>query len=419
MPRIWMPVAVLAALTLPPPTQAQEEARSEPPALTLSQALARAARGHPELSAARHGLDAADAARLQAASRPNPELGLEVEDTRRRTRSTTLQLSQPVELGGKRPARVAAADRSRELAEVQLIARGSDIRAAVRIAFVDALIGQEQVRLAESSLQLAQRAADAAQRRVSAGKISPVEATRARVAAAGVQLELLQARSGLRTALQELAAAIGHTGPAIERVEGSLDLPPAPPRQGQPPVVDWPAYRAARLEVERQGALAALERAQGVPDLRVSLGVKRSEELGRQQAVIGVALPLPVFDRNRGAELEALRRQDQAADHSRALALRLAADWQRSAERLDTARARAEDLQRDLLPSAQGAYDAATRGFELGKFGFLDVLDAQRTLLDARAQLLRALADAHRAATEIERLSGAGVEPAASAAIQP
>ena len=76
----------------------------------------------------------------------------------------------------------------------------------------------------------------------------------------------------------------------------------------------------------------------------------------------------------------------------------------------DELRARADEveaLRREVLPGAREAYTAASRGFELGKFGFLDVLDAQRTWLQARTQLLDALAKAHRAQAELDRRLGA------------
>ncbi|MCH2221506.1 MAG: TolC family protein, partial [Dechloromonas sp.] len=52
------------------------------------------------------------------------------------------------------------------------------------------------------------------------------------------------------------------------------------------------------------------------------------------------------------------------------------------------------------------AYEAASKGFELGKFSFLEVLDAQRTFFQARAQYLRSVSDAHRTAAELERILG-------------
>jgi len=58
------------------------------------------------------------------------------------------------------------------------------------------------------------------------------------------------------------------------------------------------------------------------------------------------------------------------------------------------------------LPGAQSAFDAASQGFALGKFNFLDVLDAQRTLFQSKSHYLSALAESHRASVDIERLVG-------------
>ena len=63
-------------------------------------------------------------------------------------------------------------------------------------------------------------------------------------------------------------------------------------------------------------------------------------------------------------------------------------------------------LRTDILPGALSAYEAASKGFELGKFSFLDVLDAQRTLFQAKTQYVRALAESHRSAADIDRIIG-------------
>jgi cobalt-zinc-cadmium efflux system outer membrane protein len=78
-------------------------------------------------------------------------------------------------------------------------------------------------------------------------------------------------------------------------------------------------------------------------------------------------------------------------------------------ERLNTAHQEVALLQRDILPGAQSALNAATRGFELGKFSFLEVLDAQRTSFQTKSQYLRALSEAHQSAAEIERILGAAL----------
>ena len=61
-----------------------------------------------------------------------------------------------------------------------------------------------------------------------------------------------------------------------------------------------PVLTRARIEVERREARSQLERARRHPDLTVSLGAKRDEALGRSQAIIGLSVPLPLFDRNLG-----------------------------------------------------------------------------------------------------------------------
>jgi outer membrane protein, heavy metal efflux system len=376
--------------------------------LTLSAALRMALDTNPDLSAARHELQAVEATVLQAGALPNPALEMSVEDRRRETRETTFVLNQLLELGGKRGARLSAAERGKDAAAAELQAKRAEVRAAVITAFFDVLAAQERMRLAEESAQLAQRGTDAASRRVAAGKVSPVEETKARVAESTVRLELSQAKAELAASRKRLSATWGNPAPQFERAEGRLDALPELPdlKELSSRMATAPSMLRARSELDRRHALAQLESSRRIPDLTISLGVKRSEELGRNQAIVGVSAPLPLFDSNRGNVLEALRRTDKARDELSAAEIHLDGDIAQAYERLSFARQEAEALQKEILPGAQSAYDAATRGFEYGKFGFLDVLDAQRTLLQAKSQYLRALSEAHRAAADIDRLLG-------------
>ena len=391
--------------------------RSAEPAnpLSLKAALALALGANPELSGARRELEAIEATIIQAQVRPNPELATLIEDTQKATRTTTLQLNQPIELGGKRAARIDAAERGRDAASAELDAKRAEIRAAV--------VAQERLRLAQGSVELAQRVSSAATRRVTAGKVSPVEETKARVAEAGVRIELTLAVSELATARKRLAGIWGNPAPRFERAEGDLDiLPPLPALADlNARLATSPKLLRAKTEVDRRQALAEIERSRRVPNVTVSLGAKRDEQLGRNQAILGLSIPLPVFDRNQGNLLEALHRTDKARDDLSATEIRLSNELALAYERLNTARWETESLRQDILPGAQSAYDAATKGFELGKFSFLDVLDAQRTSFQAKSQYLRALAEAHRSAAEIERILGeaSASSPSASAATKP
>ena len=171
-------------------------------------------------------------------------------------------------------------------------------------------------------------------------------------------------------------------------------------------VANSPSLKRAQLEIQRRRALVDVERAKRVPDVTLSIGSKRAEDLGRNQILLGVSVPLPFFDRNHGNLQEALKREDKSRDEFAAVQIRLNSDVLQARERLSAGRSEIEVLQREVLPEAKSAYDAATTGFEFGKFNFLEVLDAQRTYFQAKFQYLTTLAEVHRAAAEIDRLLG-------------
>jgi cobalt-zinc-cadmium efflux system outer membrane protein len=400
----WPAFALAASFDLP---------TSEPAApLTLQTALALAAGANADLSAARHELLATDGAVQQAGVLPNPTLEVERVDRKRATedvRETTFLLSQPLELGGKRGARMQAAERTRDSAAAALSARQAEIRADVIDAWFAVLAAQEQLRLAQEASELAQRAAQATGRRVIAGKVSPVEETRARVAASSVTLELLRARSTLAVARKKLAAMWGNPAPRFDKADGDIDQLPTLPDQAllHHRLAQAPAMALARSELASRQSLAQVELTKRIPDVTLNLGSKRSEELGRSQLIVGFSVPLPLFDRNQGNVLETARRVDKARDELSSTALRLDSELAQAREDFDVARQQALALRSEIVPGAQSAYDAASTGFENGKFGFLDVLDAQRTLLEARTQYLNALAQAHRAHAAITRILGA------------
>jgi cobalt-zinc-cadmium efflux system outer membrane protein len=376
--------------------------------LTLELALQTAFRQNPQLRIAELEVEANKGAVQQAGIIPNPSLGFEQQDTGRATRQTTFQLSQPIELGGKRSARMELANSGQEVAMAELAMRRAELRAVTTQAFFEALIAQERVRVAEESLKIVASGTAATARRVTAGKISPTEETRARVAEANVRIELRQAQADRLAALRSLVLVMGSPANSIDQLDGRPETLPIP--QGNEAINDRlmksPVLRRAQGEVRRAQAAYELERARRIPDVTVSLGAVRSQDFGRDQPIIGLSIPLPLFDRNQGAQLQALRRLDAAQVQAEAEEVRLRSEVLQAADQLQARTSEVQALQQEVLPGAQSAYEAASRGFELGKFGFLDVLDAQRTWLLARTQYLNALGEAHRASAELERRLG-------------
>lgn len=236
--------------------------------LGLAAAIDLALSANPTLAAAARELQAVEGAVIQAGVRPNPEIATLVEDTQNKaTRTTTLQINQAIELGGKRAARIESAERGRDVAAADLATQRLEIHAATVAAFFDVLVAQERVRLAEALLDLAQRATQAASRRVMAGKVSPVEETKARVAEGSVRVEFNQAQAELASARKRLAATWGNPSPRFERADGRAETLPAVPTSEEitSRLAASPALARARLEVDRRSALAEVERTRRIP----------------------------------------------------------------------------------------------------------------------------------------------------------
>ncbi|WP_350023231.1 TolC family protein [Pseudomonas protegens] len=407
-PRISARAARTCVLTLLLALASQSASAVEQPLLSLDSALARAFANNPELAAARWEIDIAQGARQQAGLIPNPVLSVDAEDTRRDSRTTSVKLSQALELGGKRGARIDVASRGQELAALELERRRNQLRADVLDAYYTALRAQERSQLAGRSLALAERGVAVAQGRVNAGKASPVEATRAQVQLAEVRLELNRGQMEQDNAYRRLAMVTGAATSDFAGVqEQPLALPALPaPAQLLGRLPETTELRLAEQEVVQREASLGLEKAQRIPDLDVSVGSQYDASARERVNLVGLSMPLPLFNRNQGNVLSAARRADQARDLRNATELRLRTETRQALEQWNTARGEVQSFNQTILPAAQRAVDSATQGFEMGKFSFLDVLDAQRTLIGARTQYLAAVAQTTDAWVRIERIYG-------------
>ncbi|KPW13743.1 CzcC family cobalt/zinc/cadmium efflux transporter outer membrane protein [Pseudomonas amygdali pv. ulmi] len=399
-----MKVAALCLLLLPFAAPGIAAAQG----ISLAQALEAAFARNPELAAAQWEIGVAEGDRQQAGLIPNPVVSWEVEDTRRETSTTTVMLSQALELGGKRGARIEAASKGQDAARLELERRGNELRAEVVQAFYAAARAQAGLDLARQSRTLAERGLQVAEGRVRAGKVSPVEATRAQVQLAETDLLVRRAETLKINSNRELARTTGSPVASFERLEYA-DLSPGklPPSAKLLTAINQSAeLRLAQAQIEQREAALGSERAKRIPDLTVSVGSQYSREESERVNVVGLSMPLPLFDRNQGNVLAASRRADQSRDLRNAVELKLRTQTQSALDQWSTAAQEVESFNQVILPAAQRAVDTATRGFEMGKFGFLEVLDAQRTLISARSQYLESLATATEARVAVERIHG-------------
>ena len=392
--------------------------------LTLRDAVRLALQRNPELAAFAKEMRALEGAMLQAGLLPNPELSVNVENVgnMQKLPSTinspdavsqevvqqisTLRIYQLIELGGKRAARVAAASLGQELAGKDYETRRVELIARVANVFIEVLAGQERLRLAEESAQLAQKVVNTVARRVQAGKVPPIEETRAGVAFSTTRIELVQAQRDLAAARKRLTLLWANPSPQFSKALGDLGslvtLPSFETLAER--VLASPMALRAMKNIEQRKALLDVEQTRRIPNLTIQAGVVHHAQLGGTTPIAAMILPLPLFDRNQGNILQAHQRVDKAIDEQAATNLRLGTELAQAYEALSAAQNEINVLRSEILPAARSAFEVTNKGYELGKFGYLEVLDTQRTLFQNQVLYVRALANYQRLVNELERL---------------
>jgi cobalt-zinc-cadmium efflux system outer membrane protein len=421
-------VATVSLWTVPPHAHGANAAEVQEPSgeLNLRQALELALAGNPDLALFPWELRAGDARIRQAGLRPNPELTVDLEDflgsgsgPHRRFDSlqTTLSIGQLMELGGKRAARLRLASSEKEVLIWDYEAKRADVAAEVAKSFVEVLSAQDRRTLAEELARLAKEVLNAVAARVAAGKISPVEETKASVAWSISGIELERARRNIDAARKKLSAAWGSSRPIFSRAVGRLDqVTPVPLAEdlvgrisGNPDIARWAA------EIEQRRAVLAQNRAERIPDVTINAGIRRFREVEDTAFVAGATIPIPIFNRNQGKILESQYRISKAEREREAAGNKVLAALSDAYQALATGYAEATTLKSTVLPGAQSAFEATSEGFRQGKFGYLEVLDAQRTLFEARGRYVEALGAYHKAVADTERLIGGALgEPVKS-----
>jgi len=383
--------------------------------VTLQKAIDLAVKHNPVLNASRWERRAMDGRVLQAGLLPNPEIEAETENFAGSGAynsfdgvETKVELSQLIELGGKRAKRSTYAARGRDLAQWDYEVTRADVVARARLAFMNVLFAQERSILMRKLLQLADQVLQTTSERVKAGKISPMEEIKAEVDRSASLIDVKHAQFDLKVARRKLSGTWGGTIPTFSEASGRLGhLLPIPSLEalrgmvsGNPDVGRW----AASVEQHRAGV--DLEEARGIPDLTVRVGAKHYNEVDDTAFVMGVSIPIPIFDRNQGAALEARERLAKSKEESRAVRLRVANRLAETYQELSRAHMEATDLSTHVLPRAEDAFKVSEEGFRQGKFDYLTLLDAQRTLVSVNLRHLNALFAYQKARTQVERLIG-------------
>ncbi len=391
------------------PAPAYAQAASPTGALTLDDAFARALADAPVLNAAKAAERAADAAVRQADRGLNPTLDFQLENALGtglyqgldRTEGT-LSFSQAIERGGDRKARTELSMRQGERVKIQTDVSRQDLLMDVEAAYIDVQRAAAERLIAEERLAIAREIAATVQRRVEAARDPLLASSRSLTLVAETEIAVENAHRSEQAAKERLASFWG--GAAAFDVEAaSFNLAIT---SGNTTGAGSPELAAARALEKEAHARIDVERARAKVDPTVSAGVRYFSDNSEAAFVVGISIPLGINDNN-SAAVERASAEDQRA-HLETEALRRNLDRQIATARsqMDIAVGEIRSLDERLLPTAQEAVERARQGYNQGGFSYLDVLDAQRVLSNARMQRISALSSYHRARVALKRLAG-------------
>ncbi|MES2985236.1 MAG: TolC family protein [Pseudomonadota bacterium] len=386
-------------------------AQDGPPPLTPTQAVDEALTHSPRVAAADAGIRSAEGGLAQADTSPNPSLGIEGENIGGNgpyngfdSAELTYGLSQQIELGGKRSAREAAAKKQITIAELDATITRLDLARDVKQAFASAVAAQESLRLAEDALAIAREELKSVARRVAEAASPLIQKSKAEVTLATATFNVEQARQELSVARMQLATLLGRSQ-LTERLDTSSFFAVEETAAPQADAIErTPDMLRLRLHEDRAKALLDIEQAGAIPDPVVSLGVRQLRQTNDHAFVVGVSIPLPVMHSNSGNIASASAEVTRTASDQQTARLGLLQRYAAAISARRTAYVKATSYKTTVLPAAEQAFALSRQGYGAGKFQYLEVLDAQRTLFDARAQYVGALRDYHIRNAELERL---------------
>lgn len=364
---------------------------------------------NPRLIGPRAETEAAEALISQARLRPNPEVSFEAENfagsgvfSGLSATEYTLSVGQQFELGGKRAARIDAAEAQAELANLRAGLSQAELGYLVRERYILAVAAASRVDLARDIVARNEELSRIANLLVEVGREPPLRALRAQAALAESQAELQAAQAASLAARAGLAALWSEPGaPPLVPSQFPAIVPPGEVMATNSPL----QLELARANTAAAAAEIARERSLRIPDPTVSAGVRRFEENNANAFIVGVSIPLPFGNRNQG-NIAAAEANLRAATAREAV---VRADYEQAVVRARAAylaaEARVETLSTTSLPQADEALRLVQIGYNNGRFPLIEVLSAADARDAIREALIAAQQDRGQAAAELIRLA--------------
>ncbi|MGD8934383.1 MAG: TolC family protein [Gammaproteobacteria bacterium] len=324
---------------------------------------------------------------------------------------TTLSLSKVLELGDKASLRGDVAQNEAMLLRNRQDAERLDLLAETTKRFLQVIVDQERLGIAQESMALSQHTHDDVELRVKAGKSPDAELRRMKIALARQELKLDHARHVLKTTKVKLATLWGATQADFNSAEADLfDIEQPGPFETLVQLLERnPDLVQFATEKRLADTRIQLARSRNTANIEIAGGLRHFNFIDNTGLVMSLNIPLGSQSRAAPKIEEAELGSMRSTQDFQQRRLQLYATLYETYQELMHAINATTTLRQVIIPLAESSLRDYEKGYLAGRYSLLELNVAQQTLLDSRLEYVMAAADYHRYRIEIDRLTGAGL----------
>jgi cobalt-zinc-cadmium efflux system outer membrane protein len=365
------------------------------------------------LKSAEAAIGAAQGSQLQASLCVNPVLNIDLQSLCSGTfgedaNELFVGITQLIELGGKRYARIQAAAAETCAVAWDLEILKAELFGQLLHAFIKTSAAQERVLITQNQRLVLEQSLESMQKKQESGKSARIALKQAELTLQTAKLKEAKAETALRNAFVELRGIWGGPfAPSHEAVSFPLHapflLPPLP--QLQENLKNSPRVHRAEADVCIASKAIQLEKTDSYPDISLQVGVTTYRFNKDASAAVGVDIPLLFFDRNQGNICKARHQYSEALYDYAVLLTNLKTELDVLYQAWKTALEQAVHIKEQLIPIARESFELAKLGHEEGKFECFELFNARTQLFNMEEMCVDALEELHHKRADILTLT--------------
>jgi len=405
-------VPTIPDLTLANNVRGQTQTATDKRAITVSEAVSIFLRQNFELIAARYDVDSAEAEKLTARLRPNPDISvgssglpLNLSGNLLTEQEYSYSIAQTFELGGKRAKRINMANANSDLARAQFEMAVWQLTNDVKRKFFTVVLNRSLLELAQENEKTFAETVKHTEELVQAGELAGLDLTRLEVEKLKFDTDLANAQRDYEVALRDLRVTLGGDYRAMEiDAAGTLD-----PQEYDFTFSDLrdkafaarPDLKAAKLAERSADASIKLQDAQRIPDISLGGGVTQVPE-GGSNYTFGVGISLPIHDRNQGERAKARIEKEKAINQEAFVTNQIISDVDKAFIAFQLEKRRVDLYRTGVLTKVNDIQNLTEYSLKAGESSILELLDAIRTRRDTLAAFYQALFDYKSSVLDLE-----------------